>query len=89
LTLRVLAAAMLLSGLATTARADSSDDDTVTAAQDAGVPVEDVRGALNTLHDAGIDVDAHTYLTPTPVVTAGCGWPICGALGQRIYCIEG
>ncbi len=87
-----VAAALLLSGITTTAHAQT-DDTTTAAAAAHGVDPEDVAGALNTLHAAGIDVDAETYLTPTPVATQTApisnGWPIDGALGQRIYCIEG
>jgi hypothetical protein len=73
------------------------------AARDASVSESDLLGALNSLWDAGIDTDAQQYLDPpersltTSVAVAGgrtlpvptSGWPIDGALGQRLYCVEG
>jgi hypothetical protein len=68
------------------------------AADEADTPDEiqqsvELEGALNTLHEAGYNVDAATYLTSEKPVAAAvvsvCGWPICGSLGQRIYCVEG
>ena len=76
-------------GLISTCRSDELTD----AADEAGVSAVDLEGALVSLHEAGIDISAHDYLFPPPVaiapVIAACGWPICGALGQRIWCIEG
>ena len=97
-----IAAAMLLSGL-TTSAANAEDttpaDETLAAAAQAGVPVQDVQGALNSLADAGMHISAHAYLIsvgdlapPSPPEApprASCDWPICGALGQRIWCVEG
>jgi hypothetical protein len=69
-------------------------DDTIAAADEAGVSAIDLQGALNTTH-----MDARTYLcvadgllcpavSPAVLPAASCGWPICGALGQRLWCIE-
>jgi hypothetical protein len=68
------------------AKAYAQEDDLQSAADEAGVSVVDLAGALSTT-----GLDARSYLiavgelaAPRPV----CGWPICGPLGQRIYCVE-
>lgn len=72
-----------------TAHAQSTSDDTAAAADEAGVDVVDLEGAM---HTTGLD--ARAYLTtvgelaPVQVAPAACGLPICGTLGQRLYCIE-
>lgn len=90
-----VAAALLLSGMTTHAAwADTEpDEQTQAAADEAGVDARDLLGAMNTT-----GLDAQTYLTAVgelPVTSSGaapalaCGWPICGPLGTRLYCIEG
>jgi hypothetical protein len=73
-------------------------DDTIAAAHEAGDDPVAVQGALNSLADAGILTDARTYLIaagdlappPLPVAPASpSGWPFGGAIGARIYCVEG
>lgn len=73
------------------AYAQQVDQDVADAAAEAGVEPVDLQGALNSLHDAGLDVSARTYLIAEGLIAApapACGWPICGPLGARIYCIE-
>lgn len=71
------------------------DEETLAVAQEAGVSPLDLLGAVNT---TGLQPRAYlivvgelTPLPPPPAVPAfsACSWPICGALGQRIYCVEG
>lgn len=91
----ITAAVMLLTMAARPAFAEDIQvpDDVQQAADKAGVDSIDLLGALNTTK-----LDADTYLCmvgegpcpkPTFVSVGTCGWPICGAMGQRIYCIEG
>jgi hypothetical protein len=69
-----------------------ADEELIAAAEEAGVSVESLRGAVNTTN-----LDPREYLyavgelaRPARVVAISpAGWPIGGALGQRIYCIEG
>jgi len=90
---RIAVSAATLLMIATSSMAHAADEaDTPDNIQQS----VELEGALNTLHDAGYDVDAATYLAsekPAPAVPASpvsaCGWPICGPLGQRIYCVEG
>jgi hypothetical protein len=97
--------ALLLSGLTTHGAhaAEQPDEDTINVANEVGVSPTELLGAINTLRDAGyVNVDARTYLQnavgelagsppspPAAPAIPACGWPICGALGQRIWCIEG
>lgn len=76
-------------------------DAIVTAAAKYGLDATDLWGAVNTETEMlGRPVDPLEFLcwtgeAPCPkppvlqtAVSSGCGWPICGAVGQRIYCIE-
>lgn len=58
-----------------------------------------VQGALNSVREVYPGLSAEQYLAsdgllnlpdnpPPDVMPPPCGWPICGALGQRLYCIE-
>jgi hypothetical protein len=75
---------------------DASGDEVQKVADQAGVSPEDLTAALATMHDAGYDLSAAEYLCRTdgvvcpdpPRAVSDCGWPICGPLGQRLYCIE-
>jgi hypothetical protein len=62
-------------------------EDTAAVAAQAGVDPIDLQGAVFT---TGLPPLEYLYATgelerPAPF----CGWPICGALGQRIWCVEG
>jgi len=64
-------------------------DEVSEAADKAGVDAIDLLGAVFT---TGFDPYEYLYQTgelarPAPVIPA-CGWPICGPLGLRIYCVE-
>jgi len=79
----------------TAAHASDQDPppDVIDAARQAGVDPIDLLGAVNTT-----GMDARSYLCaadgllcpapPNPPAPSP-GWPIGGALGQRLYCIEG
>jgi hypothetical protein len=79
--------------MATTARAQVAiPDDVAAVADEAGVDALHLLGAVNTTN-----LDPREYLygvgelaRPARIVAISpAGWPIGGALGQRIYCIEG
>lgn len=67
-------------------------EDTVAAAEEAGVDPIDLQGAVNTT-----GLDAHTYLIAVGELAApisalsevvNTGWPFQGPLAQRIFCVE-
>lgn len=65
-------------------------EDTIAVADEVGISAWDLQGASNS---TGLEPRDYLYqvgeLTrPMPPIVA-CSWPICGALGQRIWCIEG
>jgi hypothetical protein len=67
-------------------------EDAFAAADEAGVDASDVVGAINSLEAAGIHTDPRAYLISEGLLAPPqptCGLPICGPLGQRIWCIEG
>jgi hypothetical protein len=79
--------------MATTARAQVvSPEEVAAVADEAGVSTELLMGAVNTTN-----LDPREYLYAVgelarparTVASSPAGWPIGGALGQRIYCIEG
>lgn len=91
-------------GLVVSARAsDTPDENVLAAAANAGVDPMDLLGAVNTtgmdpleyLYAVG-ELERPLPAVPTAPVAppprsaapSGNGWPIGGALGQRIYCIE-
>lgn len=65
-------------------------EETTAVAEEVGISAWDLQGAVNT---TGLEPREYLYevgelarsTPPAPV----CDWPICGALGQRIWCIEG
>lgn len=75
------------------------DANTVRAAEAANVDPDDLAAAVSTVNAAGYAVDPWEFLyssgelaRPAPVIGTALSvtrdWPIGGALGQRLYCIE-
>src|SRR5260221_14400502 len=68
-------------------------DDTIAAAEEAGVEALDLQGAVNTtsLEPRAYLIAVGELALPIPALpqTVITGWPIGGALGQRIFCVEG
>lgn len=73
-------------------------DELVDVAAEAGVDPTDLLGAANStgLSPRDFLIAAGELAVPPPPIPpvsarggSGCEWPICGALGRRIYCVEG
>jgi len=82
-------------GAALSVRADETpSEQTITLAVDAGLDPWDLQGAANTVGLSPADYLAHVdewiAVGESPNTDGGLahGWPIGGALGQRIFCIE-
>src|SRR3954451_14836915 len=96
MTCRVIAAALVLMTVfgARTAAAsedDAASDELALLAAETGVDPVALAGAVDT-----VGVPPRRYLEdegllqrPTPTPAASPTWPIGGALGQRLWCIEG
>lgn len=89
LALHAFALTVFATLVGTARAADQPAEDIVEAASWVGVDATDLRGALNT---TGMDALSYLYAVGHLVRTSPQtppGWPIGGALGQRLYCIEG
>lgn len=83
----------MLIGAALSIRAEQlPTDETIAVADEAGVDAFDLQGAVNTTL-----LEPRAYLIAVGELAApnialpqvvNTGWPILGALGQRIYCVE-
>jgi hypothetical protein len=97
-----LAAGMLLGAACGLHAQEWPTDETLAVADEAGVDALDLQGAVNTTglepREYLIGVGELAAPPPPPATTAvhvyqppppAAGWPIGGALGWRIWCIEG
>ena len=85
----IVVAVVGMAALGLHAQTIEPDENTRMAADEAGVDAIDLQGAVNT---TGLTPRAYLITVgelSAPVITPACGWPICGPLGQRIWCIEG
>lgn len=81
----LLAAAVFTSAMFGSGQPEPTEE-TLSAAADASVDVTDLMGAMNT---TGLDARPYLVAVGELAPPKPPGWPIGGALGQRIYCIEG
>jgi len=93
---KLIASSALVLALISSTSIAQADEASDAVADEAGVNPFELADALATLRANGIEVSAEQYLCdaddwhcPAPPVISSCGWPICGLLGQRIYCVEG
>src|SRR5260221_3969705 len=87
-------AGCLLGGAALGIRGEQvPTDDQIAAAEEAGVEALDLQGAVNTtsLEPRAYLIAVGELALPIPALpqTVITGWPISGALGQRIFCVRG
>ena len=82
-------------GVGCTERVDVLDD-VEALASEAGVDPMDLLGAVNTTGlspraylEASGELAVPPPSLPPLALMPPCAWPICGSLGQRIYCVEG
>jgi hypothetical protein len=90
----IIAVAFALAVMASYAQAETPQA-VVDAAQEAGVDPVDLAGAVDT---TGLEPREYLYqvgelgrpYVPSATRPAeACAWPVCGPLGQRLYCQEG